>query len=156
STAEGGLPLLEFALAELWEAREVDSSAVTEAALERIGGVEGALARHADAVILGMTALQRSAARRTLLALVGLQGTPVRRREEELAGDAESRAVLNALVNGRLVVARNGDQGATYELAHEALLWGWKTLRRWLDEQVGSREVRHRLSLAAKEWERLE
>ena len=156
STAEGGLPLLQFALAELWEARDAAVGAITAAALEKIGGVSGALARHADEVILGMTAVQRSAARRVLFALVSQQGTPVRRREDELvAGDADARTALNGLVNGRLLVVRDADQGATYELAHEALLRGWTTLRRWLEEQADSRAVRQRLVAAATEWERL-
>src|SRR5262249_35412553 len=60
SQAEGGLPLLQFALAELWEARDQARGAITAEALERIGGVAGALARHADEVILSMTAVQRS------------------------------------------------------------------------------------------------
>jgi hypothetical protein len=156
SAAEGGLPLLQFALAELWEARDAVAGAITSSALEQIGGVAGALARHADEVILGMTAVQRSAARRVLFALVSQQGTPVRRREDELvAADAAARAALNGLVNGRLLVVRDADQGATYELAHEALLRGWSTLRRWLDEQADSRAVRQRLVAAATEWERL-
>ncbi len=157
SAAEGGLPLLQFALAELWEARDpAAGAAITAAALEKIGGVAGALARHADEVILGMTAVQRSAARRVLFGLVSQQGTPVRRREDELvAGDPAARTALNGLVNGRLLVVRDADQGATYELAHEALLRGWATLRRWLDEQADSRAVRQRLVAAATEWERL-
>jgi serine/threonine protein kinase len=156
TAAEGGLPLLQFALAELWEAQGPAAGAITAAALDKIGGVAGALARHADEVILGMTAVQRSAARRVLFALVSEQGAPVRRREDELvAGDATARTALNGLVNGRLLVVRDTEQGATYELAHEALLRGWATLRRWLDEQVGSREVRQRLVSAAAEWERL-
>ncbi len=156
AAAEGGLPLLQFALAELWEARDAAAGAVTAAALEKIGGVSGALARHADEVILGMTAVQRSAARRVLFALVSQQGTPVRRREDELvAGDTAARTALNGLVNGRLLVVRDADQGATYELAHQALLRGWATLRRWLDEQADSRAVRQRLVAAATEWERL-
>ena len=139
ATAEGGLPLLQFALAELWEAVGPGAGAITAAALDRIGGVAGALARHADEVILGLTALQRSAARRVLFALVSRQGAPVRRREDELvAGDAAARAALAGLVRGRLLVVRDTEQGATYELAHEALLRGWATLRRWLDEQAGS------------------
>jgi len=156
SAAEGGLPLLQFALAELWEARDAAAGVISAAALDKIGGVAGALARHADEVILGMTAVQRSAARRVLFALVSQQGTPVRRREDELvAGDLAARTALNGLVNGRLLVVRDADQGATYELAHEALLRGWDTLRRWLDEQADSRAVRQRLVAAATEWERL-
>jgi serine/threonine protein kinase/formylglycine-generating enzyme required for sulfatase activity len=154
--AEGGLPLLQFALAELWEARDQQVGSITAAALEAIGGVAGALARHADAVILSMTAVQRWAARRVLFALVSQQGTPVRRREDELvAGDAAARTALQGLVAGRLLVVRDTEQGPTYEIAHEALLKGWATLKRWLDEKADSRAVRHRLLGAAMEWERL-
>ncbi len=103
-----------------------------------------------------MTAAQRSSARRVLFALVNLEGAPVRRREDEIvAGDVTARAALNGLVNGRLLVVRDTEQGATYEVAHEALLRGWATLRRWLDGRVGSRAVRQRLVGAAGEWERL-
>ena len=156
TSAGSGLPLLQFALAELWEARDQTTGAITSAALERIGGVSGALARHADAVILGMTAVQRSAVRRVLFALVSPQGTPLRRSEEEiLGGDPAVRAALDGLVRGRLLVVRDAAQGRTYELAHEALLRGWDTLGRWLEEQADSRAVRQRLSAAAIEWERL-
>ncbi|APR83879.1 Hypothetical protein A7982_09228 [Minicystis rosea] len=157
STPAGfGLPLLQFALAELWEARDQQTGAITREALERIGGVSGALARHADGVILGMTAVQRSAVRRILFMLVSPQGTPVRRRQDELlSSDPATGGALNGLVRGRLLVVRDAEQGPTYELAHEALLRGWDTLRRWLDEQADSRAVRARLAAAAMEWERL-
>src|SRR6185503_5218548 len=46
--AEGGLPLLQFALAELWNARDEERRQIPASALAAIGGVEGALARHAD------------------------------------------------------------------------------------------------------------
>lgn len=154
--AGGGLPLLQFALAELWQARDHQTGAITRAALDRIGGVAGALARHADEVILAMTAVQRSAARRILFLLVSPQGTPVRRRDDELdSADPAARVARDGLVRGRLLVVRDAEQGPTYELAHEALVRGWDTLARWLDEQADSRAVRHRLAAAALEWERL-
>jgi serine/threonine protein kinase/formylglycine-generating enzyme required for sulfatase activity len=154
--AGGGLPLLQFALAELWQARDQQTGAITRAALDRIGGVAGALARHADEVILAMTAVQRGAARRILFLLVSPQGTPVRRREDELdSADPAARIARDGLVRGRLLVVRDAEQGPTYELAHEALVRGWDTLARWLDEQADSRAVRQRLAAAAMEWERL-
>lgn len=156
STAEGGLPLLQFALAELWEARDQSDGAITAQALEKIGGVTGALARHADEVILSMNADQRAAARRILFMLVSQQGTPVRRRRDELvADDARAREALDGLVRGRLLAVRDSTYGPTFELAHGALLRGWDTLRRWLDEHADSRAVRQRLAAAALEWERL-
>jgi len=42
---EGGLPLLQFALAELWEARDPQRGVIPASALEAMGGVAGALGR---------------------------------------------------------------------------------------------------------------
>ncbi|HEY5936487.1 MAG TPA: serine/threonine-protein kinase, partial [Kofleriaceae bacterium] len=44
--APGGLPLLQFTLAELWDARDADAKIIRSDALEALGGVEGALSRH--------------------------------------------------------------------------------------------------------------
>ncbi len=154
--AQGGLPLLQFALAELWDAHPTTATTISACGLEAIGGVEGALARHADSVLLGLPHRQRRTARRMLTALVTAEGTRKRRNEEELiADDASALTALDALVQGRLLVARENDGGSVYELAHEALISGWKTLRGWLDEDVESRVVKQRLEASANEWERL-
>ncbi|UQA55053.1 protein kinase domain-containing protein [Polyangium aurulentum] len=154
--AQGGLPLLQFAMAELWQARDEERPVITAQALSAIGGVSGALARHADDVMAALTGERRAAAKRILMALVHVDGTRARRAEDELLGDdKEARAALDALVRGRLVVARDAEQGASYEVAHEALIRGWCTLGRWLEEHAEVRAVMHRLSVAAAEWERL-
>ncbi len=154
ANTDGGLPLLQFALAELWEARE--GNCITAAALEAIGGVSGALARHADHVLSGMSAEQRTTARRVLMALVTLEGTRARRTNEELLGEQQNRReVLEAMVKGRLLVARDTADGTAFEVAHEALIKGWGTLRKWLEEYAESRAVRQRLETAAAEWRRL-
>jgi serine/threonine protein kinase/formylglycine-generating enzyme required for sulfatase activity len=151
---DGGLPLLQFALAELWEARE--GNRITAAALRAIGGVSGALARHADLVLSSLPPAQRTSARRILMSLVTLEGTRARRTEEELLGaDPPARPALEALVRGRLLVAGDTAEGAAYEVAHEALIRGWGTLRRWLEEYAESRAVRQRLEQAAAEWRRI-
>jgi len=153
---EGGLPLLQFALAELWDARDIPHASITAAALATIGGVGGALARHADDVLLGLSLEPRAAARRILIALVTLDGTRARRTEAELAGgDHVAHSALHALVRGRLLVARDTELGATFELAHEALVKGWATLARWIEQQADTRPARHRLETAAAEWDRL-
>jgi serine/threonine protein kinase/formylglycine-generating enzyme required for sulfatase activity len=159
---DGGLPLLQFALAELWERRERERRVIPAAALEALGGVDGALTRHADGVLSALPPQERSAARRLLLRLVLAEGTRARRTRAELLGDGEerpARAALEALVRGRLVVAREavgGEAGeGTYELAHEALLTGWGTLRGWLAGDVELRVLRQRLERACAEWRRL-
>lgn len=157
ATTEGGLPLLQFALAELWEERDAASGLITQAALDRLGGVAGALARHADAAVASLLPDQRTAVRGVLLRLVTADGTRARKTDRELVGnDARYRAALEALVHARLLVAREADDGTSYELAHEALLTGWKTLARWLAEAAERREVQARLEVAAAHWEKLD
>jgi eukaryotic-like serine/threonine-protein kinase len=154
--AEGGLPLLQFALAELWEARDTKRNVIPAAALEAMGGVAGALARHADAVLAAMPPSQRALARRLFTRLVSASGTRARRTDVELgAGDPAVRATLDALVSGRLLVAHDADGGSAYELAHEVLLHGWGRLRNWLAEDAEGRVLRERITTAAGEWEQL-
>jgi formylglycine-generating enzyme required for sulfatase activity len=163
STGPGALPLLAFALAELWEARDLQHRILPSDALEAIGGVAGALARHADAVIAGLLPADRVLARQVLSLLVSAESTRARRSEGELTGGStgsapeRTRAVVEALVRGRVLVARPAEQGeeAEYELAHETLVSVWGTLRGWLNNEAEARVVRSRVESAAAEWQRL-
>ena len=159
--AGGSAPLLQFALEALWQARDRQRRIIPAAALQALGGVSGALARHADGVLAHLLPPQRAIARRVLSRLVTAEGTMSRRGEEDLLGEAagrdETRAVLEALVRGRLLVARASEHGGetSYELVHEALLTAWGTLRDWLDGEAEARVARQRVERAAAEWERL-
>jgi serine/threonine protein kinase/formylglycine-generating enzyme required for sulfatase activity len=155
--APGGLPLLQFALAELWEARDPQRQVIPAAALAELGGVEGALARHADGVLLRLSPAQHALARRLLLRLVTPDGTRLRRTRSELLAALGPGVdeVLEALVRGRLLLARQDAEAGTYEIAHEALLLGWDTLRSWLSQDAEARAARQRVERAAAEWERL-
>ncbi len=154
--AEGNLPLLQFALAELWEARDPKTREITAGDLERIGRVTGALARHADNVVDALPPAQRVAVRRLLMRLVTIEDTRASLpREDLVVGDQLQEAALEALVRGRLVVAREAQDGTVYEIAHEALIRSWGTLQRWTSEEREAREVRHRVEVAALEWQRL-
>jgi eukaryotic-like serine/threonine-protein kinase len=153
----GGLPLLQFALAELWERRDLARSLITQAALDELGGVAGALAGHADRVLTQLDLGARRTVRRLVLALVTEDGTRASRSRDELVGDDDPAAVaaLEALIAGRLVAARDTGNGPpVYELVHESLLSAWTTLRGWLDEAAGQRGIRRRLDQAAAQWRR--
>jgi len=159
-SAQGGLPFLQFALAELWETRDRDARMIRAAGLEAIGGVPRALAGHADRVLEALLPAEREAARRVLLSMVTVDGTRARVSGRQLLGDrdAAGRAALEALVRGRLLVAHKGEPGeaGAFEIAHEALLKGWDTLRGWLSGDIEQKLVRERLSRAAQEWARLD
>jgi formylglycine-generating enzyme required for sulfatase activity len=153
---EGSLPLLQFTLAELWECRDLARGCITQAALDRMGGVAGALSRHADGVLARLGPAEQQAARRMLGRLITTEGTSGERSEEELTEASEAgRTALRVLVEGRLLHARTEGARASYEIAHEALIASWRTLRNWLDEDAGQRALRQRLEAASAEWERL-
>jgi serine/threonine protein kinase/formylglycine-generating enzyme required for sulfatase activity len=156
--APGGLPLLQFTLAEIWDARDVEAQMIRADSLAALGGVEGALTRHADRLLAGLDSEGRDAARRILLRLVTAAGTRARRTEAELltAGPERraERAALEVLVHGRVVVANDAQHGA-YELAHEALLVSWSTLQGWLQRGAAEHAVRARIEQAAAEWQRM-
>ena len=156
SEAEGALPLLQFTLAELWDARDTTRNLISASALEATGGVTGALARHADRVLSRLPPDQRTAARRLLPLLVTLEGTRARHTERDLGAENETdRAALAAMVQGRLLIVSESPEGPAYEVAHEALISSWPTLQRWLEEDAKRRALRGRLSTSIAEWERL-
>jgi formylglycine-generating enzyme required for sulfatase activity/tRNA A-37 threonylcarbamoyl transferase component Bud32 len=152
----GGLPLLEFALAQLWETRDSAKGVIRDAALQSLGGVGGGLSRHADTVVGSLLPEEQAAAKRILLRLVTVEGTRARRPVEEIASsEGPERAALEALIRGRLVVARTAEGHHTCELAHEALLTAWTTLREWLHQDEEKRRIATRVEGAASEWARL-
>jgi eukaryotic-like serine/threonine-protein kinase len=154
--SEGSLPLLQFTLAELWDARDLRTNVIPADTLAQLGGLDGALQRHADRVIASLSGPQRGGARRLLTRLVTVQRTRASLTQADLGVlSRDEQATLEALIGARLVVVRGSEDGALYELAHEALIARWSTLRQWLDEEVGHRRLRERVGAAAAEWERL-
>jgi WD40 repeat protein/serine/threonine protein kinase len=156
----GALPLLQFTAARLWELRDTGRRLLTAQSYERLGGVAGALAAHADAVLAGMSSARQALARAVLERLV----TPERTRA--LVSVAELHAlhrdpdlvddIVQHLAAMRLVVTERGAEGAehTVELVHESLVDRWPTLARWLDENQDDAAMLARLRGAARDWER--
>ncbi len=153
----GALPLLQFAASRLWESRDPSRKLLTRQSYDAIGGIAGALASHADAVLSGMTGQKKALARTVLLRLV----TPERTRAivslEELAElsrePAELRAVVDSLVHARLLVVQTGGAGGgTLEIVHESLIHSWPMLRRWLEESGEDAAFIEQLRNASRQW----
>ncbi|RLB64602.1 MAG: hypothetical protein DRI90_04160, partial [Deltaproteobacteria bacterium] len=134
------LPLLQFAASQLWERRDRDGKLLLRSAYAEMGGVEGALAGHADGVVATLSVDDLPLARNLLLRMVTPQRSRrVVSRRRVLEGlDKAAREILARLTEARLVTASKivGDHGVEtlLELAHESLIRRWSTLSRWLDE----------------------
>ncbi|MET7501090.1 serine protease [Streptomyces microflavus] len=155
--APGILPLLGFVLTQLWERQA--SGRLRLATYKEIGGVSGALARHAEAAWQECVRPEEEAdALRLLTGLVRvLPGSeaPLRRmitREE--AGEARWR-IARSLAGKRLLVLHGEEHGPqTAELAHETLISAWPTLAEQVkadsDLLAARAELRHDLD----RWEK--
>jgi formylglycine-generating enzyme required for sulfatase activity len=145
---ESALPLLSFALAELWRGRDLERRLITVDSLARMGGLGAAVARHANLVLLAMSPPERRAARPLLVTLATRGRCP---RAALLAeGGVAAAGALDALIAARLVVAAD-----ELEVAHQALTTAWPRLRAWLDEASAVRAALNRVESATRDWERL-
>jgi serine/threonine protein kinase len=158
---QGALPLLQFAATQLWEQRDPARKLLTQQSYASMGGIAGALARHADSVLSGLSAQGHALARAVLLRLV----TPERTRAivsldelGELSQDkSELRRAIDQLIQARLLVVQTGGgaTGATVELVHESLIHTWPTLKRWLDEGQEDSAFLEQLRNAARQWKQM-
>ena len=154
SVEPGALPLLSHALLETWK-RRIGRTLTLGGYLEA-GGVEGAVAKTAEELYRGLPPEQQPLARSIFLRLTALgEGTEDTRRRvgvDELVlregEEAQVEAVVERLAEARLVIRDE----RTVEVAHEALIRHWPTLRAWLDEDREGRRIHRRLTEAAQEW----
>jgi WD40 repeat protein len=157
----GNLPLLQFALTELW-GRQTEDGVLTHDAYEGIGEVAGAISRRAEAVYEELAKQgQGEAIRRIFLRLThygeGAEGTRRQATLEDLVTPRTPRdevaQSIQALADARLLVTGHDPvQAATAEVSHEALIRGWSRLRRWLDEDRAFGLWREKLAAARSTW----
>jgi WD40 repeat protein/class 3 adenylate cyclase/energy-coupling factor transporter ATP-binding protein EcfA2 len=157
----GALPLLSHALLETWKRRRANLMSLK--AYSEAGGVRGAIAKTAESVYYGeLTPEQQVIARNIFLRLTELgEGTQDTRRRVAISeltppapyGDPKQvEEVLVKLADARLITTSEGSA----EVAHEALIREWPTLRDWLSEDREGLHIHRRLTEAAQEWELLE
>ncbi|WP_438037280.1 nSTAND1 domain-containing NTPase [Sorangium sp. So ce204] len=163
-SARNPLPLLQFAAAKLWEARDRERRLLTRESYKKLGGVAGALSAHADAVLSALPAREQRLARAVLVRLVTPELTRAVVSLDELYGVAmggEEGAhlaipyVIQHLAGARLLLIETGGEreGTTVELVHESLIETWRRLGQWLAESERDAQFLARLRTAAQQWE---
>jgi WD40 repeat protein/class 3 adenylate cyclase len=154
----GALPLLSHSLLETWKRRS--DRVLTLIGYLQSGGVQGAIAKTAETVYRdALSPGQQELARNIFLRLteVGEHTEDTRRRVSigELTPRPEQadavEQVLRILAEARLVTI--GEE--TVEVAHEALIRHWPTLRSWLEEDREGRLVHRGLTEASHQWQAL-
>ncbi len=153
----GALPLLSHALLETWQRRQ--GRTLTLSGYISSGGVRGAIAETAETVFSDQfNHEQQAIARRIFLRLTELgdataTGDTSRRAtiNELIMRPEESDAtqqVLKALADARLVTTSED----SVQVAHEALIREWPTLRGWLEDNREGLRLHRQLTDTSQEW----
>lgn len=154
----GALPLLSHALYETWQRRR--GRVMTLSGYTSCHGVRGAIAETAETVFNDQFSPEQQAiARRIFLRLteLGDEGAMADTRRRATFAELilkpedadEIHAVLNALADARLITTSED----AAEVAHEALIREWPTLRGWLEENREALRLHRLLTETAQEWE---
>ena len=134
----GALPMMQYALTELFDARI--SGMLMVNSYRDLGGLSGALARRADELFASLDAPAQAAARRVFGRLVtlgeGSEDTRRRVRQSELGNEPAVDTVVDVFGSARLLAfdRDSATREPTVEVAHEALIREWPRLRGWLDD----------------------
>lgn len=150
------LPLLQHLLHAL-HAQRSDDGLLTFAAYRALGGLEGALAHHAEATFRALPAAAQAALGEvvTQLSVIHPDSAAVTARRapwSALPADGAAHALVDAFVHARLFVSElvAGEPG--FAVAHEALLRQWPRAAEWIHENRRLLQARKRLQLAAQRW----
>lgn len=164
--APGSLPLMQYALRELWYQKSGSQFQLKD--YSRLGGVMGTLRKRATTVYHSFDKLEQSATRHIFLSLTQLgEGTEDTRRrvfKRDLVTPAYSEELISntvqTLTDANLIITsdvtdKSGDarRFAVVDVAHEALIRHWPLLRTWLDADRELIRRQRKIEVLADEWQ---
>ncbi|GAB1544249.1 hypothetical protein NUACC21_69250 [Scytonema sp. NUACC21] len=160
----GGLPLLQYALTELWKQRPLKRWTLSD--YYDIGGVEKALEKRADEVYESLSNEEQLVAKRIFLELTYLGDVANTRRrihKQDLVNRQQTNTPLLERViqklaapETRLITTDKGSKpgDVILDIAHEALIRYWQKLHGWVREYRAAMEIERKIEAEAKEWEK--
>ena len=157
-TGDGeALPLLAFTLRQLADGLPA-GGLLTLAGYRDLGGVHGALTRHADTALAEAVRASGLTDREVLAGLTRLvtvddTGRRARRRITLTSLAPPLRVALRVFVDRRLLLSDTDDEGQVWlTVAHEALLTGWRPLDTATTDITVALRTARTVEQAAAEW----
>ena len=158
----GALPLLQFTLDQLFQQRR--GHFLTRHAYQEIGGVQGALAKHAEHTYQSLATLSHQRLARVLflrLISLGMMGQDVTKRRipftELVVADPKETAqlaeVVTAFTMACLLTTNTIGGISTIEVSHEAVLRVWTRLGKWFHEARDDMRIQQAVSEDAANWQ---
>ena len=165
-TEPGALPLMAFALSELWRATKGSDGLLTHGAYNSFNGVPGAIGKRAEGTF-NETLVALKIKEDDLQASLGSvfrelidvddRDVATRRRAllSQITDGAIEEALVNALTEARLLVASSDEEKQPMrEVAHEAIFTKWDRLSEWIKNHVVEIRICRRLTREAIDWQK--
>lgn len=165
---DGALPLMQFALLQVWKKLGEESNRRPEDIYAEIGGVGGALVGRAQQIYDGLiNGTEKAVTRRIFLQLLHLTDDQKMTRRSvpisKLVASGETVEYVKRLIDkfassdARMLTLLNNWEDQTtetlVEVTHESLFENWKELRGWIDESREDIRFQRRLDEATTNWE---
>src|SRR5829696_5325162 len=158
----GALPLMQFALKDLFDAQQ-EQGGVIALTLEdylRHGGIHKSLERHADKSFAQLNAKEQDLARSIFSGLIEIgRGTSDTRRtalfDELIPADAKTQdvlAIVQKLADARLIITDEQAGKDTVTISHEKLIDAWPWLKKLVNENRDVIALQNEIASDAKEW----
>ena len=158
----GALPLMQFALKDLFDSQQEKGGLIALTLNDYLGrgGIHKSLERHADKTFTAFNTEEQELARSIFsgLILIG-RGTQDTRRIASFnelvpvnSKSAEVEAIVHKLADARLITTDEIAGENTVTLAHEKLLDAWTWLKRLVNENRETIAIQNEVAEDAKEW----
>jgi WD40 repeat protein/serine/threonine protein kinase len=151
----GALALLSFTASQLWELRDRRFHQLTRNAYDAMGGVGGALGQHAETTLERFSADEQRLVRVIFRHLVTADGARALLTAKELRqrlASAHADAVIDKLVDARLIAISESEGESRVEVIHDALITAWPRLQQWVREDVEGARMREQIRASARQW----
>ena len=159
----GALPLMQFALKDLFDAKQASGGVVAltlKDYLER-GGIRKSLERHADDSFAQLSESEQGLARSIFSSLIQIgRGTQDTRRtalfQELVPADATAaqvQDVVQKLADARLITTDEQAGNDTVTISHEKLIDAWPWLKKLVNENRDVIALQNEIAADAKEWD---
>ena len=160
------LPLLQFTLNQLFEARERrdHGGQLTFAAYRALGGLEGAVEKEAEAAFARLGATEKARLPRLLRELVAPAGDSTKATGRaafdirpvplvDAAYDEASARLVQALIDARILLSAGEGGQATVRLAHARVIDSWQRATRIVEDNADFYRIRAEVEEQRRRWE---
>ena len=152
------LPLIEFALSELYNLRD-ENNCLTFAAYEKIGRLRGAIVAYANNFYNRLTDDEKVALDEVLGYVISVsptqRNTYVRRTTllEELEKEPAHKSIVKKLIDAHIfVTGKNHNGEPTVTIVHETLINHWEIIQSWVNAQDDFLQSNTYYEQRAKHW----